>query len=89
MTAIISALATLAESVAAALTTTPADSRDGNAATTANSNPFESRAGLADVVTVQVVGPDGSVKDSRSTDSRTDSTINNAHESLTRKESRP
>ena len=78
MTAILSALATLAESVAAALTTTPADSRDGDS----TANPFESRAGLADIVTVQVVGPDGSVKESKSTN-------DNAHESLTRKESRP
>lgn len=75
---LLAALATIAESFAAALATTPDDSRDGDS----TANPFESRAGLADVVTVQVVGPDGSVKESKST-------INNTHESLTRKESRP
>lgn len=61
MTAFLAALATIAESIAAMA------SGSATANSHASRNPFESRAGLSDVITVHVVGPDGSVKESKST----------------------
>ena len=60
MTAFLAALATIAESIAAIATGSAADPH-------ASRNPFESRAGVSDVVIVHVVGPDGAVKESKST----------------------
>lgn len=59
---LLSSLASFLETIAD-MVSNPGQS--GITATTAN--PFESRAGLADVVTVHVVGPDGAVKESKST----------------------
>lgn len=64
---LLAALATIAEAIASAASNPESAAANSHAIANSYANPFESRAGVSDVVTVCVVGPDGIIKDERST----------------------